>query len=91
VWFVIANYFAVRDLSVFRDVCEFDEETCIGAWNISNSLKKLPHSFPKSVISFGAEEAWEKLTLDGTIRRGMGVERPWEARLDRREFVLFVI
>jgi hypothetical protein len=44
-----------------------------------------------SVISFGAEEAWEKLTLYGMIRQCMGVERPWEARLDVREFVLFVI
>jgi hypothetical protein len=43
------------------------------------------------VISFGAAEAWEKPTLDGMIRRGMGVERPWEARLEGREFVLFVI
>jgi hypothetical protein len=52
VWFVIANYFAVSDLPVFRDVCEFYEETCVGSWNISNSLKKSPTfvskaSFPK--------------------------------------------
>jgi hypothetical protein len=52
VWFVMANYFAVSDLPVFRDICEFDKETCAGSWNISNSLKKLPAfvsktSFPK--------------------------------------------
>jgi hypothetical protein len=44
-----------------------------------------------SVISFDAEEAWEKLTLGGMIRRGMDVGRPWEARLEGREFVLFVV
>jgi hypothetical protein len=48
VWFVIANYFAVSDLPVFRDVCEFDKETCIGSRNISNSLKKLPAFFSKT-------------------------------------------
>jgi hypothetical protein len=44
-----------------------------------------------SVISFGAAEAWEKVTLDWMIRRGMGVERPWEAQLEGRGFVLYVI
>jgi hypothetical protein len=44
-----------------------------------------------SVISFGAEQAWEEITLDGTIWRGMGVGRPWEARLDGQGFELFVI
>jgi hypothetical protein len=52
VWFVIANYLAVSDLPVFRDVCEFDKETCVGSWNVSNSLEKSPvfiskTSFPK--------------------------------------------
>jgi hypothetical protein len=44
-----------------------------------------------SVISFGAAEAWEKLTFDWMIRRGMGVERPWGAQLEGRKFVLSVI
>jgi hypothetical protein len=37
--FVIADYFAVSDLSIFRDVSEFDEETCIGACNVPNVLE----------------------------------------------------
>jgi hypothetical protein len=52
VWFVIANYFAVSDLPVFWDVCEFDKEACVGSWNVSNFLEKSPAfvaktSFPK--------------------------------------------
>jgi hypothetical protein len=50
--YVIAEYFAVSDLSVFRDVGEFDEETCVGSRNISNALEKelafvAKSSFPK--------------------------------------------
>ena len=37
--FVIADYFAVSDLSVFRDVGEFDEETCVGSRNVSIALE----------------------------------------------------
>jgi hypothetical protein len=53
-WFVIANYFAVSDLSVFRDVCDFDEETRVGAMNVANALEKTPDfvaktSFPKQL------------------------------------------
>jgi hypothetical protein len=44
-----------------------------------------------SVISFGAAEAREKLTLDLMIHSGLGVERLWETQLEGREFVLFVI
>jgi hypothetical protein len=52
VWFVIANFFTISEIPVFQDVCEFDKETCVGSWNISNSLKKSPAfvsktSFPK--------------------------------------------
>jgi hypothetical protein len=52
VGFVVANYFALSDIPVFRDVCEFDKETCVSSWNISNSLEKSPAfvsktSFPK--------------------------------------------
>jgi hypothetical protein len=39
-WFVIADYFAVSDLSVFCDVFQFDEEKCIGSWNVSNALEQ---------------------------------------------------
>jgi hypothetical protein len=50
--FVIADYFAISDIFVFWAVCEFDKETCIGSWNVSNSLEKSPAfvsktSFPK--------------------------------------------
>jgi hypothetical protein len=52
VGFVIANYFSVSDISVFRDAGEFDKETCVYTWNVSNALKKVPAfvakaSFPK--------------------------------------------
>jgi hypothetical protein len=52
VGFVIANYFAVRDLSAFRDVCKFELKKCVGSRNIPNALKKAPNfvaktSFPK--------------------------------------------
>jgi hypothetical protein len=40
VGFVITNYFAVSDLSVFWYVSEFDIETCVGSRNVSNTLKK---------------------------------------------------
>jgi hypothetical protein len=47
-WFVIADYFAVSDLSVFRDVCEFDKETCVGSRNVLNALKKAPDFVAKT-------------------------------------------
>jgi hypothetical protein len=34
VWFVITDYFAVSDLSVFWEVCGFGKETCVGSWNV---------------------------------------------------------
>jgi hypothetical protein len=39
-------------MSVFRDVCKFDKETCVGSRNFPNALKKTPNfvaktSFPK--------------------------------------------
>ena len=37
--FVIADYFAVSDLSVFRDVSEFDKETRVVARNVPNALE----------------------------------------------------
>jgi hypothetical protein len=40
VWFVITYYFAVSDISVIWDVFQFDEETCVGSWNVSNSLEE---------------------------------------------------
>jgi hypothetical protein len=33
------DYFAVSDLSVIWDVFQIDEETCIGSWDVSNSLE----------------------------------------------------
>jgi hypothetical protein len=52
VWFLIANYFAISVFSVSWDVCEFDKETFVGSWNVSNTLEKSPAfvakpSFPK--------------------------------------------
>jgi hypothetical protein len=40
VWFVIAYDFALSDLSVMRDVFQCGEETCVGSWNVSNSLEE---------------------------------------------------
>jgi hypothetical protein len=40
VWFVIADYFAVSDLSVFWDVFQRGEETCIGSMDVSNALEQ---------------------------------------------------
>jgi hypothetical protein len=40
VWFLIADYFAVSDISVIWDVFQFGEETCIGSWNVSYSLEQ---------------------------------------------------
>jgi hypothetical protein len=37
--FVIADYFAVSDISVFWDVSEFDKETRGGAQNVPNALE----------------------------------------------------
>jgi hypothetical protein len=48
VGFVIANYFAVIDLSVFWDVCKFDKEKCVGSRNVPNALKKAPNFVAKT-------------------------------------------
>jgi hypothetical protein len=40
VWFVIADYFAISDISVDWDVFQFDEDSCIGSWDVSNALKQ---------------------------------------------------
>jgi hypothetical protein len=40
VWFLIADYFAVSDLSVFWDVFQRGEETFIGSWDVSNALEQ---------------------------------------------------
>jgi hypothetical protein len=50
--FVIADYISVSDISVFRDVCEFDKEKCVGARNVPNALEEVSAfvakaSFPK--------------------------------------------
>jgi hypothetical protein len=39
--FVIADYFAISNLSVRLDVSEFDEETCVGTRDVSNSLEEM--------------------------------------------------
>jgi hypothetical protein len=40
VGFVTADDFAVSDLSVCWDVCQVNEETCIGSGNVSNFLEE---------------------------------------------------
>jgi hypothetical protein len=45
--FVIANYFAVSDLSVIWNAFQCDEEACVGYWNVTNALKQTPNSLPK--------------------------------------------
>jgi hypothetical protein len=50
VWFAIADYFAVSDLSVFWDVCEFDKEACVSYRNILNALKKAPAFVAKTLF-----------------------------------------
>jgi hypothetical protein len=37
--FVIAEYFAASDLSVFRDVSQCGKETCVGPRNVTNALE----------------------------------------------------
>jgi hypothetical protein len=48
VWFVIAYYFAVGDHSVIWDIFQFDEETCVGSWNVSNSLEEAVNTSGKA-------------------------------------------
>jgi hypothetical protein len=55
VWFVITNYFAISDLSFFRDLCKFDKETCVVYGDVANALKKASDfvsktSFPKWLL-----------------------------------------
>jgi hypothetical protein len=40
VWFLIADYFAVSDLSVLWDVFRRGEETRVGYWDVSNALEQ---------------------------------------------------
>jgi hypothetical protein len=62
VGFVITNYFAVSDLSVFRDVSEFDKETCVGSGNVSNTLKK--------AAAFVAKTSCPKWLQTGVFHKG---------------------
>jgi hypothetical protein len=48
--FVIADYFAGSDISVFWDVGEFDKETCIGSRNVLNALEKAPAFVAKALF-----------------------------------------
>jgi hypothetical protein len=62
VGFVIAKYFAVSDLSVFRDVCEVDNETCVGSRNVPNALKK--------ATDFVAKTSFPKWLQTGVFHKG---------------------
>jgi hypothetical protein len=55
VWFVITDYFAVINLSVLRDVGEFDEETCISTGDVSNSLEEASAFVDKTLFPKGLE------------------------------------
>jgi hypothetical protein len=46
--FIIADYFAVSDLSVMWDVFQIDEESCIGARNVNNALEEASAFVSKS-------------------------------------------
>jgi hypothetical protein len=62
VGFVITNYFAVSDLSVFLDVSEFDQERCVGYGNVSNTLKK--------ACTFIAKSSSPKWLQTGVFHKG---------------------
>jgi hypothetical protein len=62
VGFIIANYFAVSDLSVFWDVCKFDKETCVGSRNVTNALRKAP--------TFVAKTSFPKWLQTGVFHKG---------------------
>jgi hypothetical protein len=53
--FEIADYFAVSDLSVCRDVSEFDKKTCIGTGDVSNSLEEVSAFVAKTALPKGLE------------------------------------
>jgi hypothetical protein len=53
--FVIANYFAVSDLSVRRYVSEFDKKICIVTKDVSNSLEEASVFVAKAAFSKGLE------------------------------------
>jgi hypothetical protein len=40
VWYVVADYFAVSDLSVLQDVGEFGEKTCVGAGDVIEKTRQ---------------------------------------------------
>jgi hypothetical protein len=47
--FVIANIFAISDLSIFWDFGEFEKEICVGSWDVSNALEQASSFFAKAV------------------------------------------
>jgi hypothetical protein len=53
--FVIADYFAVSNISVRQDVSEFDEETCISTRDVSNSLEEAAAFVSKTACPNGLE------------------------------------
>jgi hypothetical protein len=42
VWFIIADGFALGDLSIRWDVFQRGEETCVGSGDVSNALEQAP-------------------------------------------------
>jgi hypothetical protein len=53
--FLIADYFAVSNLSVHRDVSEFIKKTYIGACNVPNSLEEASAFVAKTTFPKGLE------------------------------------
>jgi hypothetical protein len=50
VGFIITNYFAVSDLSVFWDVFKLNKETCAGSRNVTNTLKEASYFVSKTLF-----------------------------------------
>jgi hypothetical protein len=53
--FLIADYFAVSDISVRRDASEFYEETCISTGDVSNALEEASAFIAKTAFPKGLE------------------------------------
>jgi hypothetical protein len=51
--FVVKDYFAVTDLSVFLDVSEIDGETRVVACNVLMPWNRHPHSLPNPCVQSG--------------------------------------
>jgi hypothetical protein len=53
--FLIPDYFSVSDLSVRRDVSEFDKKLCVGTGDVPNALEEASTFVAKAVFPKGME------------------------------------